>query len=106
MATATCSNEAIYVSKLLLRLQEFVIDATIGKAVDTLLTCDVPTQDVEMEIVVAMKVAHAAINLKPRYAVASAKEDIPTHYLYCIGISLGGLAKDASVLIIILSCIF
>jgi hypothetical protein len=38
LASESCSNEAVYVGKSLLRLQEFVTDLTGNKAMDALIT--------------------------------------------------------------------
>jgi hypothetical protein len=64
----------------------------------------------------AMKAAHAVVNLKLHHAVASAQEDIATFvqdtslqldgFNITTGISLGGLAIVAGILLAIVTCIF
>jgi hypothetical protein len=64
----------------------------------------------------AMKAAHAVVNLKLHHAVASAQEDIATFvqdtslqldgFNITTGVSLGGLAIVAGILLAIVTCIF
>ncbi len=64
----------------------------------------------------AMKAVHAVVNLKLHHAVASAQEDIATFvqdtslqldgFNISTGVSLGGLAIVAGILLAIVSCIF
>jgi hypothetical protein len=64
----------------------------------------------------AMRAAHAVVNLKLHHAVASAQEDIATFvqdtslqldgFNITTGVSLGGLAIVAGILLAIVTCIF
>jgi ribosomal 50S subunit-associated protein YjgA (DUF615 family) len=112
----TCSNEAVYIGKSLLRLQEYKIDSTGDSATDALLARKTSSPDTEVETMAAMKAAHAVVNLKLHHAVASAQEDIATFvqdtslqldgFNITTGVSLGGLAIVAGILLAIVTCIF
>jgi hypothetical protein len=112
----SCSNKAIYIGKVHLRLQEFSIDSAGEKEVDTLLLRKTADPDTGVEDLAAMRAAHAALNLKLHHAVSSAQEDISTFvqdtsqqlggFTITTGISLGGLAVVAAVLLSIVTCIF
>jgi hypothetical protein len=112
----SCTNEAVYIGKAHLRLQEFNIDSTGEKEVDTLLLRKTADPDTGVENLAAMKAAHAALNLKLHHSVSSAQEDISTFvqdtsqqlggFTITTGISLGGLAVVAAVLFSIVTCIF
>jgi ribosomal 50S subunit-associated protein YjgA (DUF615 family) len=112
----TCSNEAVYIGKSLLRLQEYRIDSTGDSTTDALLARKTSSPDTEVETMAAMKAAHAVVNLKLHHAVASAQEDIATFvqdtslqldgFNITTGVSLGGLAIVAGILLAIVSCIF
>jgi hypothetical protein len=112
----SCSNEAIYIGKVHLRLQEFNIDSAGEKEVDTLLLRKTSDPDTGVEDLAAMRAAHSALNLKLHHAVSSAQEDISTFvqdtsqqlggFTITTGISLGGLAVVAAVLFSIVTCIF
>jgi hypothetical protein len=112
----SCSNEAIYIGKIHLRLQEFNIDFAGEKEVDTLLIRKTTDPETGVEDLAAMRAAHSALNLKLYHAVSSAQEDINTFvqdtsqqlggFTITTGISLGGLAVVAAVLLSIVTCIF
>jgi hypothetical protein len=112
----SCSNEAIYIGKIQLRLQEFNIDSAGEKEVDTLLIRKTTDPETGAEDLAAMRAAHSALNLKLHHAVSSAQEDINTFvqdmsqqlggFTITTGISLGGLAVVAAVLLSIVTCIF
>jgi hypothetical protein len=112
----TCNNEAVYIGKSLLRLQEYKIDSTGDSATDALLARKTSSPDTEVETMAAMKAAHAVVNLKLHHAVASAQEDIATFvqdtslqldgFNITTGVSLGGLAIVAGILLAIVTCIF
>jgi hypothetical protein len=112
----SCSNEAIYIGKVHLRLQEFNIDSAGEKEVDTLLLQKTADPNTGVEDLAAMRSAHAALNLKLHHAVSSAQEDISTFvqdtsqqlggFTITTGISLGGLTVVAAVLFSIVTCIF
>ena len=82
---------------------------------DSLLTRKTTAPDIMVENMATMKATHAAVNLKLHHAVASAQEDIATFvqdtsqqlggFTITIGISLGGLALVAIILLSIVSCI-
>jgi hypothetical protein len=74
----SCSNEAIYIGKVHLRLQEFNIDSAGEKEVDTLLLRKTADPDTGVEDLAAIRAAHAALKLKLHHAVSSAQEDIST----------------------------
>jgi hypothetical protein len=100
----------------MLRLQEFEIDTTGDKAVDTLLTRKTGQSEVGIETMVAMKDAHRLLNMKLRQDVTMAQEDITTFVedtsmaldsvTISTGFSLGGMAIVASLVFLILLCIF
>jgi hypothetical protein len=112
----TCNNEVIYIGKSLLRLQEYRIDSTGDSTTDALLARKTSSPDTEVETMAAMKAAHAVVNPKLHHAVASAQEDIATFvqdtslqldgFNITMGVSLGGLAVVARILLAIVSCIF
>jgi hypothetical protein len=101
-----CVNEAIHIGKQMLCLQEFEIDTTGDKAVDTLLTRKTSQSEVGVETMVAMKDAHRLLNMKLRQDVTMAQEDISTFVqdtslaldsvTLSTGFSLGGVAIVAS----------
>jgi hypothetical protein len=111
-----CVNEAIHIGRQMLRLQEFEIDTTGDKAVDTLLTRKTGQSEVGVETMVAMKDAHRLLNMKLRQDVTMAQEDITTFVedmslaldsvTISTGFSLGGVAIVASLVFLILLCIF
>jgi hypothetical protein len=113
--TDSCSNEAIYIGITHLRLQEFNVDSTGEKEVDTLLIRKTTDPETGVEDLAAMRAAHSALNLKLHHAVSSAQEDINTFvqdtslqlggFTITTGISLGGLAVVAAVLLSIVTCI-
>ncbi len=82
---------------------------------DALLARKTVSPDTEVENMAAMKAAHAVVNLKLHHAVASAQEDIATFvqdtslqldgFNITTGVSLGGLAIVAGILLAIVSCI-
>jgi ribosomal 50S subunit-associated protein YjgA (DUF615 family) len=114
--TDSCSNEAIYIGKIHLRLQEFNIDSAGEKDVDALLLRKTKDPETVVEDLAAMKAAHSALNLKLHHAVSSAQEDINTFvqdtsqqlggFTITTGISLGGLSIVAAILLSIVTCIF
>ncbi len=73
-----CVNEAVHIGRQMLRLQDFEIDTTGDKAVDTLLTAKVGQKDAQVETMVAMKDAHRLLNMKLRQDITMAQEDIST----------------------------
>jgi hypothetical protein len=111
----SCNNDAMYLGRSILRLQELTIDSTNDQSMDALLTRKTTEPDIVMETMAIMKATHAAVNLKLHHAVASAQEDIATFvqdtsqqlggFTITTGISLGGLALVAIVLLSIVSCI-
>jgi hypothetical protein len=110
-----CVNEAIHIGRQMLRLQEFEIDTTGDKAVDTLLTRKTSQSEVGVETMMAMKDAHRLLNMKLRQDVTMAQEDISTFVqdtsmtldsvTLSTGFSLGGVAIVASLVFLILLCI-
>jgi hypothetical protein len=110
-----CVNEAIHIGRQMLRLQEFEIDTTGDKAVDTLLARKTGQSEVGVETMVAMKDAHRLLNMKLRQDVTMAQEDITTFVedtsmaldsvTISTGFSLGGMAIVASLVFLILLCI-
>jgi hypothetical protein len=110
-----CVNEAVHIGRQMLRLQEFEIDTTGDKAIDTLLTAKVGQQDTQVETMVAMKDAHRLLNMKLRQDVTMAQEDISTFVqdtslaldsvTLSTGFSLGGVAVVATVVVLIILCI-
>jgi hypothetical protein len=106
----------MYIGKIHLRLQEFNIDSAGEKEVDTLLLRKTTDPDTGVEDLAAMRAAHSALNLKLHHAVSSAQEDISTFvqdtsqqlggFTITTGISLGGLAVVAAILLSIVTCIF
>jgi hypothetical protein len=111
-----CVNEAIHIGRQMLRLQEFEIDTTGDKAVDTLLTRKTGQSEVGVETMMAMKDAHRLLNMKLRQDVTMAQEDIATFVedtsmaldsvTISTGFSLRGMAIVASLVFLILLCIF
>ena len=105
----------MYLGRSILRLQELTIDSTNDQSMDALLTRKTTEPDIMVENMATMKATHAAVNLKLHHAVASAQEDIATFvqdtsqqlggFTITTGISLGGLALVAIVLLSIVSCI-
>ncbi len=99
----------------MLCLQDFEIDTTGDKAVETLLTAKVGQQDTQVETMVAMKDAHRLLNMKLRQDVTMAQEDISTFVqdtslaldsvTLSTGFSLGGVAVVTLVVILIILCI-
>jgi hypothetical protein len=83
---------------------------------DALLLRKTADPETVVEDLAAMKAAHSALNLKLHHAVSSAQEDITTFvqdtsqqlggFTITIGISLGGLAMVATILLSIVTCIF
>jgi hypothetical protein len=112
----SCSNEAIYIDKTHLRLQEFNIDSSGEKEMDTLLFWKTTDPETAVEDLAAMRAAHSALNLKLHHAVSSAQEDISTFvqdtsqqlggFTITTGISLGGLGVVTVILLSIVTCIF
>ncbi len=110
-----CVNEAVHIGRQMLRLQEFEIDTTGDKAVDTLLSRKTSQNEVGVETMVAMKDAHRLLNMKLRQDVSMAQEDISTFVedtslaldsvTISTGFSLGGVAIVASLVFLILFCI-
>jgi hypothetical protein len=110
-----CVNEAVHIGRQMLRLQEFEIDTTGDKAIDTLLTAKVGQQDTQVETMVAMKDAHRLLNMKLRQDVTMAQEDISTFVqdtslaldtvTLSTGFSLGGVAIVATIVVLIILCI-
>jgi hypothetical protein len=110
-----CVNEAVHIGRQMLRLQEFEIDTTGDKAVDTLLTRKTSQSEVGVETMMAMKDAHRLLNMKLRQDVTMAQEDISTFVqdtslaldsvTISTGFSLGGVAIVASLVFLILLCI-
>jgi hypothetical protein len=110
-----CVNEAIHIGRQMLRLQEFEIDTTGDKAVDTLLTRKTSQAEVGVETMTAMRDAHRLLNMKLRQDVNMAQEDISTFVqdtslaldsvTISTGFSLGGVAIVASLVFLILLCI-
>jgi hypothetical protein len=110
-----CVNEAVHIGRQMLRLQDFEIDTTGDKAVDTLLTAKIGQKDTQVETMVAMKDAHRLLNMKLRQDVTMAQEDITTFVedtslaldsvTLSTGISLGGIAVVASIVLLIILCI-
>jgi hypothetical protein len=110
-----CVNEAVHIGRQMLRLQDFEIDTTGDKAVDTLLTAKIGQRDTHVETMVAMKDAHRLLNMKLRQDVTMAQEDISTFVedtslaLHSVtlstGFSLGGVAVVTTIVIIIVLCI-
>jgi hypothetical protein len=110
-----CVNEAVHIGRQMLRLQEFEIDTTGDKAIDTLLTAKVGQQDTQVETMVAMKDAHRLLNMKLRQDVTMAQEDISTFVqdtslaldsvTLSTGFSLGGMAIVATIVVLIILCI-
>ncbi len=91
------------------------MDSTGEKEVDTLLIRKTTDPETGVEDLAAMRAAHSALNLKLHHAVSSAQEDINTFvqdtslqlggFTITTGISLGGLAVVAAVLLSIVTCI-
>jgi hypothetical protein len=114
-AEDNCVNEAVHIGRQMLRLQEFEIDTTGDKAVDTLLTAKVGQQDTRVETMMAMKDAHRLLNMKLRQDVTMAQEDISTFVqdtslaldsvTLSTGVSLGGVALVMLVVALIILCI-
>jgi hypothetical protein len=114
-AEDNCVNEAVHIGRQMLRLQEFEIDTTGDKAVDTLLTAKVGQQDTQVETMMAMKDAHRLLNMKLRQDVTMAQEDISTFVqdtslaldsvTLSTGVSLGGVALVMLVVALIILCI-
>jgi hypothetical protein len=110
-----CVNEAVHIGRQMLRLQDFEIDTTGDKAVDTLLTAKIGQKDTQVETMVAMKDAHRLLNMKLRQDVTMAQEDISTFVedtslaldsvTLSIGFSLGGVAVVTIIVLIIVLCI-
>jgi hypothetical protein len=110
-----CVNEAVHIGRQMLRLQDFEIDTTGDKAVDTLLTAKIGQKDTQVETMVAMKDAHRLLNMKLRQDVTMAQEDISTFVedtslaldsvTLSTGFSLGGVAVVTIIVLIIVLCI-
>jgi hypothetical protein len=110
-----CVNEAVHIGRQMLRLQDFEIDTTGDKAVDTLLTAKIGQQDTQVETMVAMKDAHRLLNMKMRQDVTMAQEDISTFVqdtslaldsvTLSTGFSLGGVAIVTVIVVLIILCI-
>ncbi len=110
-----CVNEAVHIGRQMLRLQDFEIDTTGDKAVDSLLTAKTSQKDTQVETMVAMKDAHRLLNMKLRQDVTMAQEDISTFVQDTLlaldsvtlstGFSLGGVAVVTAIVILIVLCI-
>jgi hypothetical protein len=110
-----CVIEAVHIGRQMLRLQDFEIDTTGDKAVDTLLTAKISQKDAQVETMVAMKDAHSLLNMKLRQDVSMAQEDISTFVedtslavdsvTLTTSFSLGGVAIVTVVVILIVLCI-
>jgi hypothetical protein len=110
-----CVNEAVHIGRQMLQLQDFEIDTTGDKAVDTLLTAKISQKDTQVETMVAMKDAHHLLNMKLRQDVTMAQEDISTFVedtslaldsvTISTDFSLGGVAVVTIIVLIIVLCI-
>jgi hypothetical protein len=110
-----CVNEAVHIGRQMLRLQDFEIDTTGDKAVDTLLMAKIGQKYAQVETMVAMKDAHRLLNMKLRQDVTIAQEDISTFVedtslaldsvTLSTSFSLGGVAIVTTIVILIVLCI-